>query len=73
MWIYNSPIGRFTIKQLSNGRYGLFYSDELYGSWHSPQAAADEIYTHTTGCNRWDTLDGQIDDVPTYISEWIKI
>lgn len=73
MWIYKSPIGQLTIKQLSNGRYGLFYSDELYGSWDSPQAAADEVYTHTTGCDKWDFLDGQIEDTPPDLSEWIRI
>lgn len=73
MWIYDSPIGRFIIKYLPNGKFGLIYNNELYGIWQSPQAAADEVYTHTTGCNEWDFLDGQIDDLPTDLSEWIKI
>ena len=70
MYMYNSPIGRLVIKRLPDGKYGLFYADELWGRWSSPQAAADDVYTHTTGCYDWDKLDCQVEDVPSDLSEW---
>lgn len=72
MWIYHSPIGPFVIKRLQNGKYGLLYADEIWGQWSSPQAVADDVYTHTTGCYDWDKLDCLIEDVPTDLSEWEK-
>ena len=70
MWVYHSPIGPFVIKRLQNGKYGLLYADEIWGQWSPPQAAADDVYTHTTGCYDWDKLDCQIEDVPTDLLEW---
>lgn len=73
MWIYHSPIGDLCIKRLPNGRYGLLYQDTIWESSITPQAEADNVYTHTTGCWDWDQLDGNIDDVPIDLSEWEKI
>ena len=70
MWKYESPIGPLYIKQLSNGRYGLLYNGTVWESSHSPQAEADNLYTHCTGCDEWDALDGKVPDAPTDISEW---
>lgn len=73
MWVYHSPIGDLVVKLWTNGRYALLHNGECYGFWATPQAAADEVYTHTTGCSEWDALDCQVDDVPTDLSEWEKI
>ena len=70
MWVYHSPIGDFQIRQLSNGRYGLYFADILWGSWHSPEAAADDVYMHETSCYDWDRLDGKLNQVPSNLSEW---
>jgi len=70
MWVYRARIGTLTIKPLDDGRYGLFYDDELWGSWHSPWAAADEVYTHSSGCTDWDMSD---EDGPTDLSEWMRV
>ena len=70
MWKYNSPIGTFYIKTLPNGRYGLIYKNEIYETSHTPQAAADNVYLHCTGCYDWDQLDCQILDAPTNLCEW---
>lgn len=73
MWRYQSPIGLLVIKRREDGRYVICYQDEIYGSWHSPDAAASDVYTHTTGCLAWDLLDGQVFDAPSDISEWERV
>jgi len=65
---YISPIGRFVIKPQDNGRWGLWFSDDLLGSYQSAMAAADDVYTQATGNFGWDSLDGI--DIPTDIYEW---
>lgn len=66
---YKSPVGIMLIRPLS-GRWGLYIGENLYGSYHSPAAAADDVYTHTTGCDEWDKQDGEIDEGPTDLSDW---
>jgi len=65
---YKSPIGRFLIKPQANSRWGLWFKDDLLGSYHSAMAAADDVYMQTTGDYDWDSLDGVA--IPTDISEW---
>ena len=65
---YRSPIGRFLIKPQPNGRWGLWFKDDLLGSYHSAMAAADDVCMQATGDYDWDSLDGV--DIPTDISEW---
>ncbi len=73
MWVYRSPIGNLYIRRLSNGRYGLIYDDMVWESCDTPQAEANNVYMHVTGCDKWDDLDGEIDDEPTDLSEWERI
>lgn len=70
MWKYESPIGPLYIKKLPNGRFGLLYNETIWESSHSPQAEADNVYLHSTGCPEWDLLAGSIHDVPSDLSEW---
>lgn len=70
MWCYNSSVGIMKIYLSSNQRYILEICDEIYGSYHSPQAAADDVYNHATGCYEWDSLDCCVPDVPSGLSEW---
>ncbi len=72
MWIYKSPVGTLSIQRLNNGRYGFVYKGELWESCDTPQAEADNIYVHVTGCWEWDRLDGKV-DAPTDLSEWTFI
>lgn len=65
---YRSPIGRFLIKLHTKDRWDLWLRDELLGSYHSAVAAADDVYTQTTGDYDWDSLQGA--DIPTDIYEW---
>lgn len=73
MWIYRSPIGVLYIKQMPNGKYGLCYDSDCYGFYENPVQAADDVYTHVTGCYEWDILDGKVPDEPTDLGEWEKV
>lgn len=73
MWLYRSPIGNMFIKRLGDGRYGFIYNGTVWESCDSPQAEADNVYMHVTGCYEWDRLDGELDDEPTDLSEWEHI
>jgi len=65
---YQSPMGLFLIKAQPNARWGLWFKDELLGSYHTPVAAVDDVYTQATGEYDWDTLEGV--DIPTDVYEW---
>ena len=69
MWIYRSPIGPMYIKRL-DGSFGIWFDNNFYGGYHSAAAAADDVYTFSTGCDEWDLLCGQVPDCPTDLSEW---
>ena len=43
MYQYRSPISLFLIKLQANGRWGLWFKDELLGSYHSAMVAADDV------------------------------
>jgi len=68
MYYYNTPIGMLKIV-FRNGRYDLFLNDFCGGSYYSPQAAADDVYTKTSGCSDWDLSNYE---APTDLSEWEK-
>ena len=71
MFTYNSPIGLMIIKFDTDSQgYLLIINNERYGLYRSALAAADEVYTHTTGCYEWDSLDCEVLDAPTDIYEW---
>lgn len=73
MWKYNSPIGTLYIKHIPSERlYGFFYDGICWEACDTPQAEADNIYMHCTGCNDWDSLDGKVFDCPTDLSGWEK-
>jgi hypothetical protein len=69
MYVYESPIGLFKI-QRHQSNYLLIIKDIVYGQYISAEAAASDVYCHSTGCFEWDVLDCQIDDVPSDITEW---
>lgn len=70
VWVYSSPIGQMKIIRNDSGRYSLFIDDAFYGSYHSAEKAADDVYLHETGFDSWDSLDGSIPDAPANLSEW---
>lgn len=71
MYIFRSNIGVFRIgvDPYNSGRLVLTLGDERLGYYHSPMAAADDVYVHCTGCYGWDCLDGKV-DAPRDLSEW---
>ncbi len=55
MWIYKSPIG--TIKIMYSNTNQAFYiiiDNDYYGLYQSAVAAADDVFTFSTGCYKWD-------------------
>lgn len=74
MFVYNSPIGIMKIGIDKNvGKYVLAIGNTIYGHYPNALLAADDVYTHSTGCYDWDKLDGTISDVPTDIYEWEEL
>jgi hypothetical protein len=70
MYSYKSKVGTFWIKPTNDNRWALGIGDEVLGSYASPIPPANQVYTHTTGYNPWDILDGTIFDAPTDVYEW---
>ncbi len=54
MWLFKTKFGTLRIEKLPNSRYGLYLEDELLGSYHSAEAAAEIVYSCTTGHDGWD-------------------
>lgn len=72
MWVYKSPVGLMKIFKNKQGTYTLLISEDVCGFFNSPIAAADNVFTFTTGCGDWDDLDGSIDP-PTDIFQWKRL
>jgi len=71
IYSYKSPAGMFVIKyNMSLKRWDLGMGNEVYGNYHSAEQAADDVYCHSTGCNKWDMLDGKLNNVPSHLAEW---
>ena len=74
MWKYNSPIGPIFIKYLPDeDKYGMFYNGIYWESCETPEAEADNVYMHCTGCYDWDILDGKVFNVPNDLDKWEKL
>lgn len=71
VFVFRSAYGMFVIKP-HNGRWGLWCGDELLGSYHRPEAAADDVYTQHTGCDGWDDKEPDGTE-PMDLSEWERI
>ncbi len=56
MWFYKTEVGTFNIRKQFDGCWGLWLDDGMLGSYLSPEAAADDVYTQSTGCYEWDSL-----------------
>jgi hypothetical protein len=70
VWIYRAQAGLFWIRPQPDapGRFWLGIDDTVLGSYHAPQAAADDVYTQSTGCPAWDSLPSVTE--PSDLSEW---
>ena len=72
MWIYKSPVGIMRIYRNAQGKFSLQIADDVYGQYYSAVAAADDVFTFSTGCNEWDYLIGSINP-PMDLSEWLYV
>lgn len=70
MWVYRSPVGLMRIYRNNSGKYSLQIENTVYGFYSSAVAAADDVFTFSTGCDEWDLLCGSVDP-PTDLSEWV--
>ncbi|KPU42188.1 hypothetical protein OXPF_39670 [Oxobacter pfennigii] len=73
MYFYNSKIGlmQINLDKVTN-RFILIINNVCYGTYHSAKATADDVYIHTTSCDEWDMLDGEVYNVPDDINGWVK-
>lgn len=71
MWLFRSKVGTFKIALHNNGRFGLWIGDELLGSYHSPHAAADDVYMYATGHWPWDQQMMVLE--PCDLGEWQQV
>ena len=56
MWYYNSKVGDMYIRRNAAGRYTLYIDGEPFPGYNTPDSAADDVYTFSTGYTEWDLL-----------------
>lgn len=67
MWIYRSPIGILKIVRQPDGTFGLCHNETVWEACDTPQAEADNVFCHVTGCDEWDSCP---DAGPSDLSEF---
>lgn len=67
MWIYRSPVGILKIVRQPDGTFGLCHNETVWEACDTPQAEADNVFSHVTGCDEWDSCPGA---GPSDLSEW---
>jgi len=70
-FVYRSRFGLLAIRPARNGRWNLWIGDDIYGQYHSPIAAADDVYMQATGHYEWDDQDNLME--PCDLSEWTRV
>ena len=75
MWIYNCPLGKMEIKFDHNvKKYALWLGDECGGYYPSAEAAADDVYTQTSGIDALDYLkESRSGILPHDLGDWDKV
>lgn len=56
MWIYRSPVGILKIVRQPDGTFGLCHNETVWEACDTPQAEADNVFCHVTGCDEWDSF-----------------
>ena len=51
MWIYRSPVGILKIVRQPDGTFGLCHNETVWEACDTPQAEADNVFCHVTGCD----------------------
>lgn len=67
MRIYRSPVGILKIVLQPDGTFGLCHNETVWEACDTPQAEADNVFCHVTGCDEWDSCP---DAGPSDLSEW---
>ena len=73
MYIYNSEIGRFEIRQIGHMRYDLWINEEMLGSYESAERAAEDVANFETDYLRWDTFKNELENVPSDLNQWVEV
>jgi len=73
MYIYNSEIGRFEIRQTGHKRYDLWIKEEMLGSYESAERAAEDVANFETDYVEWDKFKNELENVPSDLSQWAEI
>lgn len=75
MWVCHSPIGTIKIKYDHEvKKYALWLGDECGGYYPSAEAAADDVYTQTSGIDAIDYLkDSRSAILPHDLGDWDKV
>lgn len=68
IWSYKTRIGTLQIIEQPNGLFCACCSCEEGNSYDSPDAAADDFFSHNSGCDRWDNSSCEI---PDGLGEWV--
>ena len=68
LFLYRTRFGTFSIRPGHDGRWMLALGDEALGSYHSPAAAAEDVFMCATGHYGWDSQ-GTVNE-PESLVEW---
>lgn len=69
-YVYKSCVGTMLIiRNLRTEKWDIHIGDDVYGSYNSAVAAADDVYMYVTGCGAWDDLDERGDDPTDLLNE----
>lgn len=68
-YAWSTPIGTWWIRRRqSDDRWEIWWKDNCFGSYHSPAAAASDVYAKATGNSEWDMQ--QRFSAPEAIRDW---
>lgn len=68
IWSFSTRIGTLRIVECPDGSFSSYCADDEGNSYLSPDDAADDFFTHHSGCNRWDNCSL---DIPDGLEEWL--
>ena len=73
MYIYNSDVGRFEIRQIGHKRYDLWIEEEMLGSYDSAERAAKDVADFNTDYVEWDRFKNELENFPSDLSKWAQV
>jgi len=73
MYVYNSDVGRFEIRQIGHKRYELWINEEMLGSYDSAERAAQDVANFNTDYVEWDRFKNELENFPTSLGKWAEI